>query len=83
LHDGVVTQILRMPMEAVDTNLAEHWLLVVMAEEVRRFDADWIHDNVPADAESQESQDYRSAVLRQDWRWADINTTARFLRAAS
>jgi hypothetical protein len=83
LHDGVVTQVLMMPMDAVDANLAEHWLLVVMPDEVRRFDADWVHDNVPADAESQESQDYRSAVIRQDWRWTDIDTAARPLRVAS
>lgn len=83
LHDGVVTQILTMPMDAVDANLAEHWLLVVMPDEVRRFDADWIHDNVPEDAERQESQDYGSAVLRQDWRWTVVNPTARPLRVAS
>jgi tetratricopeptide (TPR) repeat protein len=82
LHDGVVTQILTMPMDAVDANLAGHWLLVVMPDEVRRFDADWIHDNLSADGESQESQDFQSAVISQDWRWIDINQTARPLPVA-
>ncbi len=83
LHDGVVTQILPVPMDAVDANLAEHWLLVVLPDEVRRFDADWIHDNVPADVANQETQDYRSAVIKQDWRLTDFNPTARPLKVAS
>jgi hypothetical protein len=68
-----------MPLDAADANLAEHWLLVVMSDEVLRFDADWVHDNAPADVES---QDYRSAVISQDWNWRDIKPTARPLRVA-
>lgn len=83
LHDGVVTQILTMPMDAVDANLAGRWLLVVMPDEVRRFDADWIHGNVPADAESQEAEDYQSTVIRPDLLWTDINTASKPLRVAS
>jgi hypothetical protein len=79
LHEDVLTQILTIAMDPVDANRVEHWLLVVMPEEVRRFDADWIHDNVPA----QESQDHRSALIRPDWRWTDISPTARPLRVAS
>jgi hypothetical protein len=83
LHNGVVTQVLTMPMDAVDANLAEHWLLVVMPDEVRRFDTNWIHDNIPEDVEGQESQDYRSTVISHDWRLREIHPTARPLRVAS
>jgi hypothetical protein len=82
LHDGVVTQILTMEMDAIDANLAGHWLLVVMPDEVRRFDADWIHDHVPEDAVGQVFQDFQSAVISQAWRWRDIKQTAKQLQVA-
>jgi hypothetical protein len=80
LHEDVVTQILTMPMDAVDANLAGNGLLLVMPDEVRLCDADWIHDNVPADAESQV---FRLAETRRNWHWTDISPTARPLRIAS
>jgi hypothetical protein len=84
LHDDVVTQVLTMPMDAIDANLAgDHWLLVVTPDEVRRFDANWIHANVPEDVSGPDVQDFRSAVFNQTWQRHDINNTSRPLAVAS
>jgi hypothetical protein len=80
LYAGIVTQILAVPMDAVDANLAgDHWLLVVMPDEVRRFDVAWIHDNVPEAGSEQDDQDFQSASVSQDWQWHDIEQTAKQL----
>jgi hypothetical protein len=78
LYPGVVTQILTVPMEALDANLAgDHWLLVVLPDKVCRFDAAWIHDNAPEDGSEQE--DFRTASVSPDWQWHDIKQSARQL----
>lgn len=79
LHAGVETQILTMPMDAIDATLAgDRWLLVVTPDEVRRIEADWIHDNVPETTAGQEAQDFQPI----DVGWRDINTSARQLVVA-
>jgi hypothetical protein len=82
LQDGVVTQILPMRMQAVDAHIAERSLLVVMPDEVLRFDADWIHNNVPEDVANRQSEEYQSAVVRRDWHSALRTPTARRLQVA-
>jgi hypothetical protein len=73
LYPGVVTQILTVPMEALDANLAgDHWLLVVLPDKVCRFDAAGIHDNAPEDGSEQE--DFRTASVSPDWQWMTSNS---------
>jgi hypothetical protein len=80
LDPGVVTQILTVPMDAVDMNLAgDRWLLVVMADEVRRFDTAWIHDNVPEADSEHADQDFQSVSVSRDWQWHDIEQRAKQL----
>jgi hypothetical protein len=81
-YPRAVTQILTMPMEAIDANLAgDNWLLVVMPDEVRRFDTAWIHDNIPQD-DSEEAQDFHSASVKSDWHWEEMERTPRHLEVA-
>jgi hypothetical protein len=76
LSAGVVTQVLGVPMDAIDMNLAwDRWLLVVMPDEVRRFDTGWVHDNVPGS--EQEDQDFQSASVSPDWQWHDTELAVR------
>jgi len=83
LHDDVETKILTLPMDAIDANMAgDHWLVVVLPDEVRRFDADWIHDNVPKDITGHDVQDFQSAVVSPICRYHDIDSTARQLAVA-
>ena len=80
LYTGVITQILTAPMDAIDANLAgDRWLLAVLPDEVRRFDAAWIHDNVPEVGAVDGDQDFQSARVSQDWQWNDVEQTAREL----
>jgi hypothetical protein len=83
LHDDVVTQVLAVPMDAIDANLAgDHWLLVVTPDEVRRFDADWIHANVPEDSSGPDVEAVGAVVLSRNWQRHDIDNTARPLAVA-
>jgi hypothetical protein len=82
LREGVVTQILTISMEAVDANLAGNKLLVVMPDEVRRFDTDWIHDNVPEEVLSPAAQEYRSAAFSPALRVREVKQTTRSLAVA-
>jgi hypothetical protein len=80
LSAGVVTRILPLPMDAVDMdNACDRWLLVVMPDEVRRFDARWLHDNVPEDPAVHEVEDFQEATRNPNWQWHDRKQTARQL----
>lgn len=76
LVQGVVTPILPLAMEAVDMSLvAQRWLLVVMTDQVRKFDVDSIHQSVPALPGNGEFQEYQPTILSPDWNWTDIEQT--------
>jgi hypothetical protein len=53
-----------------------------MPDEVCRFDASWIHANVPEDVSGPDFQDFQSAVFRQNWQRQDINNTPKPLAVA-
>jgi len=83
MRSGVVTHILNLQMEAVDLNIAEGGLLlVVMDHEVRIFNGDLIHGSVPKDDSDGSAEEYRSAVLDREWHWNDVEQTARPLAMA-
>jgi hypothetical protein len=46
-------------------------------DEVRVFDAAWIHNNVPEDTSGDEAQDFRSALVSPDWYWHDSELVVR------
>lgn len=76
LVQDVTTPILPLTMEAVDMTLAaERWLLVVMTDEVRKFDVDSIHQSVPVQLGNGKFQEYQPTILSPDWNWTDIEQT--------
>jgi hypothetical protein len=80
LSADVVTQILTVPMDAFDANLVpERWLLVVLPHEVRRFDATWIHANVPEGTLGQEAENFQAATRNPNFQFRDFRQTARQL----
>jgi hypothetical protein len=77
LSSRVVTQILSVPIDAIDVNLAlDRWLLAVLPDEVRRFDTVWIHENVPEDDSEGGAEDFESAMVDQQWRWHSAQLAA-------
>jgi hypothetical protein len=82
--EEVTTQIMPLPMSAIDMSIVwDKWLLVVLANEVRKFDADFIHDFVPqhiGEGDIQESQSIAPAIESE---WSNINSTMESLAAAS
>lgn len=75
---GVSTPVLPVPMEAADANLAaDRWLLVVLTNEVRKFDVDFIHQSVPEQLEHGEFQEYQETTLSPDWQHFDIEETTK------
>jgi hypothetical protein len=78
LVNGISTPVLPLPMEAIDMNLAANrWLLVVMANEVRKFDVDLIHQSIPNQLRHGEFQEFQEATLNPDWECFDIEQTAK------
>jgi hypothetical protein len=83
LVPGISTPILPLPMEAVDASLvANRWLLLVMANEVRKFDADLIHQSVPERLGHGEFQEFQGTTLSPDWERFDIEETKQSLAVA-
>lgn len=78
LSRGIITPVAPLPMEAVDVNLAANrWLLVVMTNEVRKFDADSIHQSIPEQLGHGEFQEYQETILSPDWKQYDIEQTKK------
>jgi hypothetical protein len=70
-------------MEAVDASLvANRWLLVVMANEVRKFDVDLIHQSIPEQLGHGEFQEFQDTTLSPDWERFDIEETKQTLAVA-
>ena len=81
---GISTPVLPLPMEAVDVNLADdRWLLVVMANGVRKFDADLIHQSIPEQIRQDESQEVQETTLSPQWERFDINQTTKQIAAVA
>jgi hypothetical protein len=75
---GTIIPVLLLPLEAIDVNLAANrWLLVVMTNEVRKFDADLIHKSVPEQLGHGAFQEYQDAILSPDWQRCDIEQTKK------
>jgi hypothetical protein len=78
LVSGVTTPVLAMGLEAVDANLvANRWLLVVMADEVRKFDVELVHQSVPERLGHGEIQEFQETTLSPEWEWRDIEQTTK------
>jgi hypothetical protein len=74
---GTTTPVL-VPMEAVDANFADNrWLLVVTPDEVRRFDADVIHQGIPERLAHGQIQEFQPIMLSPDWEWHGIPQTTK------
>jgi hypothetical protein len=79
---GVTTPVMPLELAAIDMNLVwGRWLLVVMANEVRKFDADLIHDFVPQHIGEGEIQELQSNAATIESEWNDINSTTESLAA--
>lgn len=84
LGRGISTPILPLPMEAVDANLAANrWLLVVLDNEVRKFDTELIHRSAPEHLGHGESQEFQEALLCPDWERLHIEQTAKQIAAVA
>ena len=82
--EGVTTEVMPLPMEAIDMNLAwRRWLLVVLANEVRRFDLDLIHEFVSKRIAHIEIMEWQSVGAPMESEWRDINSTTGPLALAS
>jgi hypothetical protein len=79
---GTMTPVLPLQMEAVDANLAANrWLLIVTANEVRKFDVDLIHQSIPEQQGQGEFQEFQE--LSPDWEQLDIEETTKQIAAVS
>jgi hypothetical protein len=84
LSSGTITPVLPLPMDAVDACLAhDRWLLVVMADEVRKFDVELIHQSIPqilanGTASHTEMQDSQK-ILTRDWKRHGLQQRSRQL----
>jgi hypothetical protein len=84
LVNGITTPVLPLSMEAVDMNLAANrWLLVVMANEVRKFDVELIHQSIPDQLRDGEFQEFQEAALNPDWERFDIEQTTKEICAVA
>jgi hypothetical protein len=84
LVHGTITPILPLPMEAVDVNLsANRWLLAVMSNEVRKYDADLIHQSLPEQQGLGQFQEFQETVLSPDWERFDIQETTKQIAAVA
>jgi hypothetical protein len=65
-------------MSAIDMNLAcGSWLLVVLVNEVRRFDLDLIHAYIPQHMGESEIQGFEPAILPYESEVSDVIPTTR------
>jgi hypothetical protein len=82
--EGVKTQVMPLPMAAIDMNLLwGRWLLVLLANELRKFDVDLIHDFVPQHVGEGEIQEMQSTAAPMESVWSDIRSTTESLAMAS
>lgn len=81
---GTLTPVLPLAMEAVDVNLAANrWLLVVLANEVRKFDAELIHQSVPEQHGQGEFEEFQETTISPDWEQFDIEETTKQIAAVA
>ncbi len=81
--ENIATPVLPLEMAPVDMNLAwGRWLLVVLPDEVRRFDAELIHDYVPQHIGDGEIQGFQPVTLSSEPEWNDVQPTTRALAVA-
>jgi hypothetical protein len=81
---GIITPVLPLPIEAIDVSLAaKRWLLVVISNEVRKFDADLIHQSVPEQQGQGEFQEFQETMLSPDWEQFDIEETTKQIAAVA
>jgi hypothetical protein len=72
------THVLCLPMEAVDANLClDRWLLVVMSDDVRKYDARLIQQSAPADLAPGEIRVVQPRALAPDWKRHDVKQETR------
>ncbi len=82
--EGTTTPVLPLETVAVDMNLAwGRWLLVVLANEVRRLDVDLIHEYVPQHIGHGEIQEFQPVFMPLEPDWKDITPTSQPLEVAS
>ena len=82
--EGVTTPVMPLDLAAIDMNLVwGRWLLVVLANEVRKFDADLIHDFVPQHIGEGEIQELQSIAPPMESEWSEIHSTTESLAVAS
>jgi hypothetical protein len=78
------TPIFMMPMEAVDASVIDdRWLLVVMVDEVRKFDLDLIQIHTLADIRDGEIREATVEPIERLWKYADIRPESRELEVVS
>jgi hypothetical protein len=80
--ERVTTPVLPLPTEAVDANLYKaEWVLVVMSEEVRKYDIGLIHDNTPQYIAHGEMREVQPVAFSPSWRRKDVTQQSRQMPA--
>lgn len=83
LLEGMTPPAMRLPMAGVDMNVAwGQWLLVVLANAVRRFDVKLIQDYVHQHIGQGEIQELQTVAVTFEPEWRDLKPTARLLEIA-
>ena len=82
--EGITTQVMPLNFAGIDMNLVwGRWLLVVLANEVRKFDADQIHEFVPLHIGEGEIKESASIASPIESEWDEINSRTELLAVAS
>jgi hypothetical protein len=82
LTEEFTTSILVMPMEAVDaTMIGDRWLLVVMPDEVRRFDVRQIANGLLEQHAGGEMQEELPTATEEEWEIEDVPQSSKELAA--
>jgi hypothetical protein len=82
-RDEIVTPILPLPFTAVDMNLAwGRWLLIVVGNEVRKFDLDMIHDFVPQNIGHGEIKEFPTIPSEVEPEWSNVSSETTLLASA-
>jgi hypothetical protein len=76
--EAATTPVLPLPMEAVDANLyKDQWLLVVLTDEVRRYDIGLIHESTPEFISHGEMLELQPRASSPSWRRKDVTQNSR------
>jgi hypothetical protein len=81
LVQGITTPVLPIPMQATDTNLyRDQCLLVVMLDEVQKYDIKLIHDSIPEFLSQGRSSEQQPTTLNPVWKQRGVGISENATR---